>query len=151
MRVGVTLQRTASATLDVGSLLTAAASPRRFELYEMILGCEATPGDYAFLWQVFKRTGTATAGSAPTISPLDIGDTIASTLVANQAPSANGAGGSTAPLLTVPLNQRATFRWVAAPGSELKTTATASLGFGIATPTAGNLVAVSAGLLANEL
>lgn len=151
MRVGVTVQRTASAALDVGSLLTAAAAARRFKLYDIIVGSEASPADFAFLWQVFRRTGTATAGTAPSVTTLDQGDTIASTLVANQAPTVNGAGGSTAPLLSIPLNQRSTFRWVAAPGSELVTNATASQGYGIATPTAGALVAVSASLLAEEL
>jgi len=150
MRVGVTTQRTASATLDVGSVLTAAASPRRYKLYELELGSEATPADNAFLWQVFRRTGTATGGTAPTITNLDQDDTIASTLVANQAPTVNGAGGSTAPLLSVPLNQRATFRWVAAPGSELVTNATASQGYATATPTAGGLVAVTSGWLIDE-
>lgn len=150
MRVGVSFSRTASATLDVGSLLTAAASPRRFKLYEFDIGSEATPGDYAFLWQVFRRTGVATAGTAPTITNYDQTDTIASTLVANQAPSANGAGGSTAPLISIALNQRSTYRWVAAPGSEMITNATASQGYAIATPTAGALVAVTASFLADE-
>jgi hypothetical protein len=150
MRVGVSFQRTASATLDVGSLLTAAAAARRYKLLDFTLGSEATPSDVAFLWQLFRRTGTATAGSAPSITNLDQGDTIASTLVANQAPTVNGAGGSTAPLISVALNQRATYRWVAAPGSELVTNATASQGYAFATPTAGALVAVTASAIADE-
>jgi hypothetical protein len=150
MRVGFSLQRTASATLDVGSVLTAAASVRRFKLYDFTCGSEATPADNAFLWQVFRRTGTATGGTAPSITALDQGDTIASTLVTNQAPTVNGAGGSTAPLLTVALNQRATYRWVAPPGGELITNATASQGYAFATPTAGGLVAVSVGVNCDE-
>jgi hypothetical protein len=38
-------------------------------------------------------------------------------------------------LLNIPLNQRATFRWVAAPGGELVMPATAANGFGIETDT----------------
>jgi hypothetical protein len=38
-------------------------------------------------------------------------------------------------LLNIPLNQRATFRWVAAPGGELVFPATASNGAGIETDT----------------
>ncbi len=151
MRSGATFQRTASATLDVGSFVTAASNPRRFKVYEFNIGSEATPADFAFLWQMFRRTGLATAGSAPTISPLDFSDTVASTLVANQAPSANGAGGSTAPLWTIPLNQRASYRWVAAPDGEMVSSNAASNGYSLATPTAGSLVAVSASMMVNEL
>jgi hypothetical protein len=151
MRVGFALQRTASAALDVGSVLTAAAASRRFKVYEFTCGSEATPVDSAFLWQVFRRTGVATNGAAATITNLDQGDTIASTLVTNAAPTANGAGGSIAPILSVPLNQRATYRWVAAPGSELVSDAAASQGFAWATPTAGGIVVVTVGVLCEEL
>jgi len=147
-RFGIQMQRTASATLDVGSVLAAAASMRRFALYELIFGSEATPADNAFLWTVNKRTGLAVGGTAPPQEPLDQADTLASTLVANQAPTTNGAG--TGVKLSVPLNQRATFRWVAAPGGELIAPATASNGFGVATPTAGALVAVTATLHVQE-
>jgi hypothetical protein len=147
----VRMQRTASATLDVGSVICAAANPRRFKLYDVIVGCEATPADVAFLWEFFKRTGTATAGTAPAVTPLDDSDTTASTLIANQAPTTNGAGGSTVPKLTIALNQRATFRWVAAPGGEMVSPATASNGVAVATPTAGGLVAVSSTFHVDEL
>ena len=149
MKVGVKLTRTASSTLDVGSIITAAASPRRFKLYDFVVGSDAAPADNPYLWEIYKRTGTATAGSAPTIYPLDLSDTIASTLVANQAPTTNGAGGTT-PMFGVPLNQRASFRWVASPGSELIAPATASNGFAFATPTSSAL-AVEAYVLADEI
>lgn len=148
-RFSVTMARTASATLDVGSILCAAVSPRRFKLYDLLVGSEATPADNAFQWTVNKRTGTATAGTAPAIVALDESDATASTLVANQAPTANGAGSGVK--LTVPLNQRATFRWVAAPGGEIVSPATASNGLGFATPTAGGLVAVTANAHVEEL
>jgi hypothetical protein len=148
-RFAVPLLRAAqSATVDVGSVLTAAASMRRFQLYDIIVGSDATPADNASRWEVQKRTGTATGGTAPTVTPLDISDTLATTLVPNQAPTANGAGSGT--VLSIPLNQRATFRWVAAPGSELVAPATASNGFGLATPVAQGLVQGIATLLCNE-
>jgi hypothetical protein len=52
-------------------------------------------------------------------------------------------------LLQIPLNQRATFRWVAAPGGELVAPATASNGLGIISPT-GSAVVVSAQLHVEE-
>lgn len=147
MRVSVTMQRTASATLSVGTITTAAASPRRFKVYDIICGSEATPADNAFLWQVTRKT---TAGTASAVTPiaLDFSDTIASTLVASQNATVNGTGATI--LLTIPLNQRATFRWVAAPGSELVSSNAASNGYSLDTPTAGGLVAVSATVLCDE-
>ena len=141
-RFSITMQRTASSTLDVGSVLTAAASMRRFALYEAIFGSEATPADVANLWTLNKRTGTATGGTAPSIVTLDESDTLAATLVANQAPTSNGGG--TGVKLSVPLNAKATFRWVAVPGGELIAPATASNGIAAATPTAGSTGAITA-------
>jgi len=146
----IRMQRTASPTLDVGSVLTGATNPRRFKVYDIVLGSEATPADNAFLWEIYKRTGPATGGTAPAITPLDESDTDASELVANQNPTANGAGGSVTKL-SIPLNQRATFRWVAAPGGELVAPAIASNGLAAATPTAGALVAVTASFHVTEL
>ena len=141
--------RTASATLDVGSVIAAASAPRRLQFYDLMFGSDATPADVAFLWEAYKRTGAATGGTAPTITPLDEGDTIASTGVSNQAPTTNGAGGSVVKL-SIPLNGRATFRWVAFPGSELVTAATVSTGVALATPTM-TAQAVEATMLFNEL
>jgi hypothetical protein len=59
-RFMVRMQRTASATLDVGSVLTAAASPRRFKLYDVVVGSEAAPGDFAFVWEISNGVAAAT-------------------------------------------------------------------------------------------
>ena len=128
-----TMKRTASATLDVGSVLTAAASPRRFKLADILFGSEAAPADNAFLWEVNKRTGLPTGGSSVTGQPLDDSDTAAPTIVGNQAPTANGSGSGNK--LSIPLNQRATFRWAAQPGREIISPAVASNGYGFSTPT----------------
>lgn len=150
MRVGMKLTRTASSTLDVGSVIAAATNPRRFRLYDCVAGSDAAAADNPFLWEFYKRTGTATGGASGSgANAIDISDTIASTLVTNQGPTTNGAGGST-PLYGFPLNQRATYRWIAQPFSELVAPATASNGFGVATPTA-SAVAVEAYLLLDEI
>ncbi len=140
-KFNVRMQRTASATLDVGSVITAAANPRRIEVYDVVVGSEASPADNVFLWEILRKTGAATGGTAPTITPLDFSDADASEAVANQAPTADGAG--TAVLFSIPLNQRATFRWVAAPGGELVSSNAASNGIGMDTPTS-TAVAVTA-------
>lgn len=136
------MQRTASTTLAVGALTAAAASPRRAKVYDILVGSEATPADNSFLWQFQRCTTAGTAGSAVTPQSLDPADTLASTIVCGQAHSVNPTLTANAFLLSLGLNQRASFRWVAAPGGELMIPATASNGIGIITPTAG-LVAVS--------
>ena len=150
MRVSATLNRTASAALGVGYVLTAAADPRRFKLYELICGSEATPADNAFLWQVNRVTAIGgSTGSAVTPVPLDYSDTIASTLVCAENLTVNPT--QVPVVLTIPLNQRATFRWLAAPGSELVSSNAVDNGYSVNTPTAGGLVAVSATVLCDEL
>jgi hypothetical protein len=141
-KYGVTLQRTASATLSVGALTAPGAGARRAKIYDLMFGSEATPADNAFLWQLQRCTTAGTAGTNPTPNPLDPADAAAVT-VAGQAHSVDPTLTGGALPLTVALNQRATFRWVAAPGGELVIPATANNGFAIRTPTAGGLVAVS--------
>jgi hypothetical protein len=117
----------------LGSLTADATRPRRLRVYDAIIGSEATPADAALLW-TFRRcsaAGTNTSVTPQNLDPAsstteyDAGEnhTIEPTLTAG------------AILLNLPLNQRATFRWVAAPGGELVMPATASNGFGIETDT----------------
>jgi hypothetical protein len=131
------MTRTASATLSVGALTAAASSPRRYKLYDYVFGsAEATPADGASLWQIQRCTTAGTAGSAVTPQSLDPGDTVAATTVCGQAHSADPTVTANAILLSVGLNQRATFRWVPVPGKELIVPATASNGLAFRTPTA---------------
>ena len=141
------LRATASATLDVGSLITAAASPRRFRLGGFVFGSDAA-ADNPFRVEIVKRTGAATAGTAPSILQNDQNDTIASTLVANQFPTANGAGSGT--YLGINTNQRSTVQFWWVPGYELVSVVTASNGFGVNTPIS-SAVAVVATFFADEL
>lgn len=140
-RFSAELNRTASTTLPVGSV-SVPATTRRFKLYDLIVGSEATPQDSIFLWKAFHVTAVGTS-TAVTPKPLDLSDTVAANTVAgeNHTVDATPSGGA---LLSIPLNQRATFRWVAAPGGELIAPATASNGFAFYTPTASALIAVTA-------
>ncbi len=121
---------------------------RRFRIIDLIVGSDASPADNAFLWEVAKRTAAATSGSTPTATPLDQSDTAAFTGTLNNNPTVNGAGSGT--VLGIPLNQRATFRWVAAPGSEIVAPSTSCAGWGIQTPTA-SAVTVEAYVIMDEL
>lgn len=143
----VQLNRTASTTASLGTWGADATRPRRLKFYDFIFGSEASPADNAFLYIVQRCTALGTSTSV-TPSPLDPADaatesdagenhTIEPTYTANLV------------LLSIALNQRATFRWVAAPGGELVTPATASNGLGVQTTTA-SAVAISATVHANE-
>lgn len=133
MKFATDFQRTASTTATLGTLTADATRARRLRTYDVIIGSEATPADAAILW-TFRRcsaAGTSTGVTPQNLDPAsftteyDAGEnhTIEPTYTAG------------AILLNIALNQRATFRWVAAPGGELVMPATASNGFGIETDT----------------
>lgn len=140
-RYSIEMNRTASTTLSVGSVTADATRPRRGKLYDLIVGSEASPADGVFLWQVQRCTaaGTSTGVTPQALDPadaateMDAGEnhTIDATVTANAIP------------LSIALNQRATFRWVAAPGGEIVFPATASNGLAVRTPTS-SAVAVTA-------
>jgi hypothetical protein len=140
-KYAVEMNRTASTTASLGSVGADATRPRRGKWYDIILGSEASPADNAFKYIVQRCTalGTSTSVTPQALDPADAATesdagenhTIEPTYTAN------------AVLLAIGLNQRATFRWVAAPGGELVYPATASNGLGIQTPTAST-VAITA-------
>ncbi len=132
-KYSVVLQRAAAhATQAMGSITAPGSGMRRIKLYDVSFGSEATPADTAVLWTLGRCSTAGTAGTNPTPSPLDVADG-ACVAVAGQAHSASPTPGVV--LMSQALNQRASFRWVAAPGSELVIPATASNGIATLTPT----------------
>jgi len=104
---------------------TAAIRPA---LYDFSVGTSGTPADNVVVWQVqrFTASGTRT-GVTPTA--LDSGDP-ASTGVSGQQHTVEPT--YTTEVWRDGMNQRASYRWVAAPGGEIVCPATASNGVGIA-------------------
>lgn len=127
-RWGVTANKGAANVQGVMYANAAAANMRRAKVYDWQLGCGASPADNAFIHVVQRATTTATA-SATTPNALDAADTLASTIQTSQTVTVDGTLTANAFLLRVALNQRATFRWVAAPYGELIIPATANNGF----------------------
>mgnify|MGYP000010224353 CR=1 FL=1 len=125
----VDLQRTASTSASVGVL---SAGGRRLRVYDVMFGSEATPADAAILWSLNRTTG---AGTSTAVTPVaaDAGDTTAASATAGENSTIEPTYTAAAFMLQIPLNQRATFRWVAAPGGELTTLATAGNGYGVRT------------------
>jgi hypothetical protein len=128
---------TASASHTAFAIQAPASNMRRAEIYDIIHGSEAAAADNPFLY-LWQRTTTAGTNTAVTPLPLDPADTACVT-VAGDAFSAEPTYTAGAVALRIPLNQRATFRWLAAPGGEIVIPATASNGLGCQTPTASAL------------
>lgn len=127
-RFGVRANKGAANVQGVLYLQAAAASPRRAKVYDLSFGCNASPADNTFNHLVQRSTTTPTA-SALTPNALDPADTLASTIQSADTVTVDGTLTANAFLYQIALNQRATFRWVAAPYGELVIPATANNGF----------------------
>jgi len=122
-----TVTHQTAAGTDLGIInLTGSASVRLY-LYDLILGSDATPADAAGEFVVNRSTSVGTGGTALTEVKLDPLTVNAATGAAVGGTfSAQPSDGSD--LLMIGLHQRATYRWVCAPGGELISTASANNG-----------------------
>ena len=123
-----TLQSSGSG--DATALSFAAQSTaHRCVVYEMWFGNSGAPADQVTVYTIGRITADGT-GSAVTPSPLDAADR-ASQCTCLENHTAEPTYTSGGELLETPLNHRATFRWVAAPGGEFITPATDNNGVGM--------------------
>lgn len=113
----------------------------RFSIYDWMIGASGTPADNAYLWTVGRTTAAGTGGTARTPVKLDSADG-AATAACQEAPTTEPTYTSNEELIEIPVNMRATFRWVAAPGGELICPATASNGLGLKVAHASDTSAV---------
>ena len=96
----------------------------RGKIYDAVVGQGGAPADNVIAWLVRRATTTGTS-TPVTAQPLD--DAAPTALLAageNHTVEPTMAAGSE--LLDFPLNQRATFRWVAAPNGEIWVSASAT-------------------------
>lgn len=113
------------------TLHAATASLRRASAYELIFGNEGTPDDQVLNWVVQRITDPNTANATQVVATrLDLADAESDTL-AYENHTAEPTYTATEEILEFPLNTRATFRWVAVPGSEIAIPATNLAGFGV--------------------
>lgn len=125
--------------LPVITMGGAQSSPRRGKLYDLLFGSNATPADTEIEWSVVRVTAglsTTSIGGTPVSSygaaalSLDIADAAPSaTLIVNSTTYSGLTQTTAASPFYVAINQRASYRWVAAPGSELVWPATSCSGF----------------------
>ena len=111
------------------SVVGITATLRRSYTYEIIMGNEGTPADNVLNWIVQRATAEGTAtGVVPT--RFDLADA-ESDMNVGENHTGEPTYTATEEILEFPLNTRATFRWVAAPGSEIVTPSTNEAGYGI--------------------
>jgi len=102
----------------------------RPRIYDVTWGYGAAAADTTAFVNIQRATTAGTAGSSPTPQNIDT-DGPASIATAGIGDfSAEPTYTATANLFELPMNQRAAYRWVAAPGGELMVPATASNGIG---------------------
>lgn len=90
----------------------------RPSIREVILGSRATPADQAAAYQLQNVT-TAGDRTALTAAARDSGDPAALSVPRGQAGGTLDPAFGTNIFLLISLNQRATFRWIAAPDGEI--------------------------------
>lgn len=127
-RYSVDGQDTNTASTTILGLTSAATIRPR--IYDLILSSDATPADNAaeYVVQRYTAAGTSTSVTPQALDPADP----AALAAAGEAHTVEPTYTSNALLLQFAVNQRATFRWVAAPGGELVLPATAANGAGVA-------------------
>lgn len=112
----------------IGLIAGASVRPR---LYDVLIGCAATPDDQAadFRLRRFTAVGTGTGG---TVVPLDYSDPAPAGATTKYAHTVEPTyvGGSA---LRFGMNQYTTFRWLAVPGGEIVSIAAENNGLGLYT------------------
>jgi len=130
-RLGGTQQNLSTSYKTIVALTAATATLRRAHIYDIMMGAEGAPNatDCAIVYDVSRQTAapTATAATPNALNPADA----ASDTVAAVNATIEGTITAASSVLTISLNQRASQRWVAAPGSELIIPATNLAGFAL--------------------
>lgn len=99
----------------------------RARIYDLVFSQGSTPADVVCQWLVRRFNTADGTGDAVTAEPLD-NDAPASALTVQEEHTVEPTDAAVIPLLDFDLNQRATFRWVAAPGGEIMVPALATEG-----------------------
>jgi hypothetical protein len=120
-----TLTTGAESALSVGSN---ASTAQRNKIFELWIANEGVPADNLVIHTVQRCSalGTSTAVTPTKLDPADR----AAQAAAGENHTVEPTYTASEELLEIPLNTRATYRWVAAPGGEIVTPATVGAGVG---------------------
>ncbi len=139
----------------------AATGLRRGKIYDILVGTNGTPADNFIEWDLCRATVGTTltwVGSVSSVSSaytLDLADLGFNAFCAINSTAGSSAGSiATAQPFYVGVNQRASYRWVAAPGSEIVypavSSATAGNGLALRARSAGYTSTVTGTILFTE-
>lgn len=119
---------------------SSATQARRAKIYDVLVGTNGTPADNYIEWDISRFSATAIlTATAVTPNPLDVADAAFLGVSTANATTENTYvnNGTGASVFYVGVNQRASYRWVAAPGGELVYPATNLAGLGGRTRSGG--------------
>ena len=130
----------------------------RGKVYDILVGTAGTPADNYMEYRLQRATmstsGTGWAGSLSSVSSAIVGDqadgTVSGFLGVNSSNEANVTLASAPAMWYVGVNQRASYRWVAAPGSEFVYPATSSNGLVLQTQSGGYTSFTTGNILVSE-
>ena len=128
--LGGTQQAISTAYKTLLALTAATATLTSAEVTEFSVGTDGSPpADNVIQWDVSRQTA---AGTSTAVTPNRLnGAKRAAGTVASANFTAEGTITAASSLWALPINQRASFRWVAVPGSELIIPATDLAGFAL--------------------
>lgn len=136
---------------DLGIMTVSSDGTVRPAVYDIIIGSDASPADIATEFMVERNTDEGTTPSAtPTAVKLDPATAAASSTTTGGTYATDPANLASNELLMIALNQRATFRWVAAPDSELVAPATDNDGIFLRSVASGGTPNINATFLWKE-
>lgn len=120
--------QTITTTPGATALSYAGVTTTRAKCYDFTVGSDGTPADVALNYTCIRFTASGT-GTAVVPEPLD-SDAPAALITVEENHTIEPTYVTADILWQIAANQRATYRWVAAPDGELMVPATADAGFG---------------------
>jgi hypothetical protein len=121
---------TASATAPLAAV-NANGATTRARIYDFVIGSDATPADAATKIALQRMTTSGLGTTTVVPPPLDAADPASLMTWISAWSSTQPTITAVTTLLQVGMNQRATFRWVAVPDSELVVPATTNNGIAV--------------------
>lgn len=122
----------------------ATALLRRGKLYDLTFGTIGTPADQSYEWDISRCTSLGTGGSTPVPNPLDPADAACGTVCTVDVTAEPTITAATSQFY-LGANQRASYRWVCAPGSEIVWPATNLNGLALRTRSVSGGAATATG------
>ncbi len=116
---------------NVTILTLISATTIRPKLYQVLIGCSATPADQATRFYIGRVTGAGTAAGNFTPMAMDPADPASLATAGQGTFSGEPTYTSNAQQAQISMNQRATVSWVANQGYEIICPATGSNGVGL--------------------